>query len=229
MTREKQSITLIALLRRLVKWFLGKADPKLETFEEEVIEGDRVRLIRYRRKTARAYRTWRAVYLDLDYAIVFGFDTLEYIPDVPAPKKRNRLSTHLINIYRQGRHAKFNPIKRVHEPDIEVLLHDEVCLELVYMEKVLNKWKALTAKTDQPIYTKYDLYDRVIDEIAKCAIRHPPSERSPLAIDWRSVVEDTVHVLLGDKKHRVFPAEDSEVKIQISVPRHFDDKWRGKN
>lgn len=207
------------LLKRLVSWFLGKAPSKLETFEEESIAGNGITLIRYRRKTARAYRTWRAVYKGLEYDLIFGWDTLAYLPDVPLTHKRDRLSTHSVSIYKQGLHARYNPVRGCHEPDVTVLLSDEVCLEAALPSETLQRWRNITKAIDRPIQTTSDLIDRIMDEIAKYALRHPPHEIEPAQIAWTDVVEQTARVFLG-KGHTVFPAPTSEAK-----PKPLGTEW----
>lgn len=192
-------------LKRLINWFLGKSTPKLETLEQETIEGKGLTLIRYRRKTYRAYRTWRAVYKTLEYDLIFGWDTLEYLPDRPHVHKKNRLSTHIVHIYSQGLHARFNPRRGCHEPDIRVLLHDEVSLEAMHMAEVVQRWRLKTARQEKQILTREAVYDLIIDEVAKYALRHPPGEIMPTAIDWREVVRQTVCLLLWEPNHKVFP------------------------
>jgi hypothetical protein len=202
-------LTIIDLLKKLIRWVLGKSQPVLESLEEERIEGDGVILIRYRRKTARAYRTWRIVYKTRSFDIIIGWDTLIYIPDVPLMKKKSRLSTHLVNIYKQGFHSRYNPIRGVNEPDIDVLLTEEVCMDAAYMAGVVQRWKNITKNSDRVILCKDDLHDRIIDEIAFYALRHPPSEIDPLRINWKEVVLQTVQTFLGSDRHNVFPSRDS--------------------
>lgn len=205
MSRHRQELTIVDLLKRLIRWVLGKSQPVLESLEEERIEGDGVTLIRYRRKTARAYRTWRAVYKARSYDLILGWDTLMYIPDVPVMKKQNRLSTHLVSIYRQGFHSRYNALRGIHEPDIDVLLHNEVCLDAGYMADVVQRWRKLTKNSDRPVKCKEDVYARIIDEVAFYALRHPPSEIDPLKINWGEVIRQTVQVVLGSKTHQSFP------------------------
>ena len=209
MSKKPHEITIVDLLKKMVRWLLGKSQPVLESLEEERIEKDGVILIRYRRKTARAYRTWRIVYKTRSFDIIIGWDTLIYIPDVPLMKKKSRLSTHLVNIYKQGFHSRYNPLRGVNEPDIDVLLHEEVCMDAAYMAGVVQKWKNITKNSDRVILDRYDLYDRIIDEIAFYALRHPPAEVDPLRIDWEEVVLQTVQTFLGSTKHKVFPSVDS--------------------
>jgi hypothetical protein len=206
--------------KRLVNWFLNKAPAKLETFEEESIVGKGVTLVRYRRKTSRAYRTWRIVYKTLNYDIILGWDTAEYLPDVPNPKKRDRVSTHRLLIYRQGLHAIYNSVKRHHEPDIVELFNDELNLESLFMERTVQAWRKKASRRDssllpeeaqqplsatRPILAKEDLINYMIDQIVMYAYRHPPTEIEPMEIAWREVIEQTVRLCLGVKGHRVFP------------------------
>lgn len=212
MAKTKQELTLKDLLNRLIQWFLGKAPTRLETFEDEVLISDKVTLIRYRRKTVRAYRTWRIVYKSLEYDLVMGWDTLEYIPDVPGIRKKNRLSTHLLSIYKQGLHARYNPERRVHEPDIVVLLKGEATLETAYMEGVVQSWRLKTFNSDRPIKEREDVFNLIIDEVAKYAIRHPPPQKNPVEIRWRVVVEETARRVLGVKQHRIFGDDLEELR-----------------
>lgn len=193
------------LLKHLIDWFFGKAPPKLKTLEEEIIHGEGISIIRYQRRTHRAYRTWRVTYKEFDYDLILGWDTLAYLPDVPVLHKRDRLSTHLVSIYKQGLHARYNPIRRCHEPDITVLVSDEVCLESTFMSETVRRWRDTTRTSDKPIQTDEDLFNRIIDEVARYAIRHPPAEIKPSQINWREVVQQTTRVFLG-KEHQVFPA-----------------------
>lgn len=197
-------------LKKLINWFLGKSPAKLETFQEEVIEGNGVKLIRYRRKQLRAYRTWRAVYKELEYDLIFGWDTLDVIVGVPTIHKENKMSTHILNICRQGLHARYNPLRRVHEPDLEVLVKDqEVCLEAFYMSRVVQGWRLQTKNRPEreQIRSREDVFDRIIDAVAKYAIHHPPSEIDPLKIDWREVVSQATRLTLGSPNHQVFPVD----------------------
>lgn len=200
-----EKLGLQDLWKRLVNWFLNKAPTKLETFEDERIEGTTITLIRYRRKTVRAFRTWRAVYKGLNYDLIFGWNTLQYLPDVPNIPKKNRLSTHTAHIYKQGLHARFNAYKGVHEPDIERLLEDEVCLETVYMHNILSAWRQKTQSWETPIYELEDLHSYIIDQVALYALRNPPPGTDPLLIDWREVIHQTASIVLGETdKHQVF-------------------------
>lgn len=194
------------LFKKLIDWFLGKAPPRLETFEEERIESDYCTLIRYRRKTHRAYRTWRAVYKTLEYDLVFGWDTLAYLPDVPNVHKQSRLSTHAVHIYKQGLHARYNPKRKCHEPDIKSLLQNECCLEPIYAPIVLQKWRLKTAKSKNPVLTTEDLVERIIDKVAMRAIEIHPSQQDPLEVDWKAAIEKTTREMLFSPGHEVFPS-----------------------
>lgn len=209
-TTPKPDLTIFDLLKRLVNWFLGKAPTKLETLAEETIEGPGVTLVRYQRKTVRAYRTWRAIYKAQQYDIIFGWDTLAYLPDVPLIKKQNRLSTHICHIYRQGLHAKFNAVRGIHEPDIEVFVREEVCLEAAYMDSVLQNWRIKSYQSSRPINTRDDLFELMIDLVARQCIRQPPTEIDPSAINWRNVVHEVVCKVLGLPNHEVFTSVPAE-------------------
>jgi hypothetical protein len=203
--QSRPELTIRDLLRKLINFFLGKAQSRLEALEEERLEGQGVSVVRYRRKTIRAYRTWRLIYKDLGYDIILGWDTLCYIPDVPRVRKQDRLSTHFVHIYRQGIHTRFNPVRGVNEPDVETLFESEVCLEKPYMADLILQWSNKTRDREKPVLTADDLADRMIDEIAKYALRHPPAQISPLVIPWRTVIEQTVRLMLYADKHSVFP------------------------
>lgn len=208
-------MTIRDLLQKLIRWFLNKSPSKLETFAEEIVRGDGVELVRYNRKQIRAYRTWRAVYKSLEYDLVFGWDTLEVIAGVPSIRKQNRLSTHVLNIYKHGLHARYNPMRRCHEPDILVILKDqEVCLETLYMPRVVQQWRAKTRDRpeEQRIRTRDEVFDLIIDQVAKYAIRHPPAEIDPLKIQWLEVVEQTTRLILGSPSHQVFPEVSTDAE-----------------
>lgn len=199
---------MFSFLKKLVNWFLGKAPSKLEVFQEEVIKGKGVELIRYRRKQLRAYRTWRAIYKQLEYDIVMGWDTLEVIVGIESPPKKNKLSTHILSIYKQGLHARWNPMRGCHEPDITVLVKEqEVCLDPFYLDKVLKRWRVKNndGTEERVLRRKEDVFDFIIDQVALYLIRHPPSEVNPMKINWLSLVEETTRHILGSDTHQVFP------------------------
>jgi len=216
-------IELSGLLKKLINWFLNKSNVRLETLTEEEITGDGIILRRYKRKTARAYRTWKAVYKSLDYDIIIAFDYLGYIPDVPV-KKSDRLATHSCYIYRQGYHARFNGAKGIHEPDIEVLVQEEVRLELPWpnMERAVAKWQAFTRNSKNQINSSEDLVNRIIDEVAKHAIQEPPSRKEPTSLAWREIIRSKAKTFLG-KTHEVY-AEDSGTETKgTSHPTWLDN------
>lgn len=180
------------LLKKFVTWVLGQS----KQLAESRIEGDNdfqvpgYRIMKLKRKTARAVTTWRIYCYKAGYNLEIGCDTLQNVAGTEPVRKANKLATHLINIVKINYEVAVDETGK-RKPHKETLMNDECIMEAAYRA------------------SKHDLAATIVNESMRLFHRMPDKYQPySTAEGWRHLFTESARHYLGSDTHQLFPRKE---------------------